>query len=161
MVRPVPRKPRLALVLDTNIVLDLLHFRDPSVEPIMRALRDGRAACFTNEACREELARVLGYQQFRLDAGEIRRIQDEYAALAQRCDTAMPESLPPLPLCRDPDDQKFLELARTAAADLLITKDKALLALARKHDRLCGFKIVSPPVAAQSLLALEACSQHI
>lgn len=40
MLRLVPQKLRLALVLDTSIVLDLLHFRDPSVEPIMRALLD-------------------------------------------------------------------------------------------------------------------------
>jgi hypothetical protein len=40
MIPLVPQKLRLAPVLDTNIVLDLLHFRDPSVEPIMRTLRD-------------------------------------------------------------------------------------------------------------------------
>lgn len=148
MVRPVPRKPRLALVLDTNIVLDLLHFRDPSVEPIMRALRDGRAACFTNEACREELARVLSYPQFKIEADEIQCILSEYAALAQHCGSITTGGLP---LCRDPDDQKFLELARAAAADMLVTKDKALLDLARGKHRLSGFRIVTPADAAALL----------
>jgi predicted nucleic acid-binding protein len=38
-----------------------------------------------------------------------------------------------LPVCTDKDDQKFLELARDANATILITKDKALLKLARKR----------------------------
>jgi putative PIN family toxin of toxin-antitoxin system len=139
----------LRLVLDTNIVLDLLHFRDAAVAPIMQALRDGKAACFTNAACSEELARVLLYPQFQLGADDIRRIRADYAALAQGCDAA--PSGHPLPLCRDADDQKFLELARAAAADFLVSKDKALLALARK-GRL-GFRIVPP---AQAAAALEA-----
>lgn len=150
MIRLMPRKRRLALVLDTNIVLDLLHFRDPSVEPIMRALRSGTAACFTNEDCSNELARVLNYPQFKIDAGEARRILAEYAALARRCEPTAGD-LPPLPQCRDPDDQKFLELARAAAADLLVTKDKALLDLARSKHRLSGFRIVTTADAAALL----------
>jgi len=35
-----------------------------------------------------------------------------------------------LPQCRDPDDQKFLEAALAAKADVLITKDRAA---ARSH----------------------------
>ena len=142
----------LRLVLDTNIVLDLLHFRDPSAAPILRALREGAAACFTNEECSEELARVLGYPQFGIGPDEARRIRDEYATLARRCAAAAARPAP-LPQCADPDDQKFLELARDAAADYLVTKDKALLALARKKHRLPGFRIVGPaalPLPARS-----------
>lgn len=49
-----------------------------------------------------------------------------------------------LPVCRDPDDQKFLELARDAAAKTLITKDKALLKLAGKCVRAGLFHILTP-----------------
>jgi hypothetical protein len=45
-----------------------------------------------------------------------------------------------LPRCRDPDDQKFLELARACRADLLLTRDRALLELARRTP----FRIVTP-----------------
>ena len=41
-----------------------------------------------------------------------------------------PARLAELPRCRDPHDQKFLELARAAGADALVTKDRALLELA-------------------------------
>lgn len=135
------------LVLDTNVVLDLLHFRDPAVEPIREALRNGRAACFGNAACRDELAHVLSYPQLKIAEDEARRILDEYAALALPCAAAASIALPQ---CRDPDDQKFLELAQAAKADLLVTKDKALLALAKKTGRL-GFRIATPAGAAALL----------
>ncbi len=139
----------LHLVLDTNVVLDLLHFDDPAVAPIRRALQAGRAACIGNAACRDELARVLSYPQFKIGDDEARRILDEYATLALPCESGS-AALPPLPQCRDPDDQKFLELAQAAKADLLVTKDKALLALAKKSGRV-GFRIATPAGAAELL----------
>ena len=54
---------------------------------------------------------------------------------------------PKLPRCKDRDDQKFLELARDAGADWLVTADKALLRLAR-GGRLRGlFRILTPEAA--------------
>jgi predicted nucleic acid-binding protein len=46
-----------------------------------------------------------------------------------------------LPRCRDPHDQKFLELALAAQADALVTKDQALLELARRK---LPFRIAAP-----------------
>lgn len=139
----------LRLVLDTNVVLDLLHFDDPAVAPIRRALQAGKAVCLGNAACRDELAHVLSYPQFKIPEHEARRILDDYDALAQPCADGS-AGAPPLPQCRDPDDQKFLELAQAARADFLVTKDKALLALAKKAGRL-GFRIVTPAGAAERL----------
>ncbi len=135
----------LRLVLDTNVVLDLLHFDDPAVAPLRRALADGRAACFASAATRAELAHVLSRPRFRIAKDEIGRLLDAYDALARPCEPAAGAALPP---CRDPDDQKFLELAQAARADFLVTKDKALLALARKAARL-GFRIVRPADSLQ------------
>jgi putative PIN family toxin of toxin-antitoxin system len=135
------------LVLDTNVVLDLLHFDDPAVAPIRRALAEGRAACFASAATRAELAHVLSRPRFKIEGDETRRLLNAYDALARPCEGAADAALPP---CRDPDDQKFLELARAARADLLVTQDKALLALARKAARL-GFRIVTPASASAFL----------
>jgi predicted nucleic acid-binding protein len=57
---------------------------------------------------------------------------------------APPASSVRLPVCSDKDDQKFLEFARDAQVDLLITKDKALLKLARKTARAGMFDIIVP-----------------
>ncbi|MBM3392208.1 MAG: putative toxin-antitoxin system toxin component, PIN family [Betaproteobacteria bacterium] len=136
----------IRLVLDTNVVLDLLHFDDPAVAPLRRALADGRAACFASAETRAELAHVLSRPRFRIAGDEIARLLDAYDALARPCAAATEAALPP---CRDPDDQKFLELAQAARADFLVTKDTALLALARKSARL-GFRIVRPKEVLQA-----------
>ena len=52
-----------------------------------------------------------------------------------------------LPRCSDPHDQKFLELALAAQADVLVTKDQALLELARRK---LPFRI-APPHALDAL----------
>ena len=52
--------------------------------------------------------------------------------------------------CSDRDDQKFLDLAYTARADWLVTRDKALLKLARRARR-DGLKILAPAAACAEL----------
>jgi predicted nucleic acid-binding protein len=54
-------------------------------------------------------------------------------------------------VCRDASDQKFLELARDCGADFLVTKDAALLVLARRKIRRAPFAIVTPPQFAEVL----------
>jgi predicted nucleic acid-binding protein len=50
---------------------------------------------------------------------------------------------PALPRCSDPDDQKFLALAQDAAADWLLTRDKAILRLKRRLNAV-GIRVGSP-----------------
>lgn len=70
-----------------------------------------------------------------------------YSALVQ----VFPEGeAPKLPRCKDRDDQKFLELAARCNANLLVSKDKALLCLRGRTT--LGFQIVKP-AAASALLA--------
>jgi predicted nucleic acid-binding protein len=47
-------------------------------------------------------------------------------------------------VCADPDDQKFLELARAAGAHALVTRDRALLVLRRRRSPPVPFRIVTP-----------------
>ena len=49
-----------------------------------------------------------------------------------------------LPRCRDPDDQRFLELARDAGAAALVTRDRELLRLARRTMRMARFDVLTP-----------------
>lgn len=91
---------------------------------------------------------VLAYEKFQLDAARRSEIAAEFDALIKLVDmpaaAAATAATIKLPLCRDPDDQKFLELAQACAADILISKDKALLKLARKTERAGLFKIMTP-----------------
>ena len=138
----------MRLVLDTNIWLDWLVFRDACVAPIRAAVEQGRARVYIDGACEKELARVLAYPLGRtvLDAEAQTACLAECRRVARACGVAAPlECL--LPPCRDPDDQKFLELARDCRADLLVTKDRALLVLARHAP----FRIVTPRQAGEAL----------
>jgi len=136
----------MRLVLDTNIWLDWLVFADPSVAPIRAAVASGSAVIIMNAACAAELERGLGYA-FR---GQVAAPETRDAWLAEVRGIVQRPDAPPaldtiaLPACRDPDDQKFLELARDGGADWLITRDKALLACARRGVRPLPFAIGTP-----------------
>ena len=136
------------LVLDTNVVLDLLHWQDPVALPILEALRSERAECVVDAATLGELQRVLAYPEFALAPAAREAIYMVYDRLARRVESGAPQPLP-LPRCRDPDDQTFLELAARSGAELLVSKDKALLRL-RGRTRL-PFAIVAPAAAAALL----------
>ena len=56
------------LVLDTNVVLDLLHFLDAGALPIGQAIESHRALCYASQSTLSELSRVLSYPEFQLDA---------------------------------------------------------------------------------------------
>ena len=50
-----------AIVIDTNIALDLLVFDDPGCAPLAAALEAGALQWLATAAMRDEFARVLGY----------------------------------------------------------------------------------------------------
>ena len=132
----------LTLVLDTQVWLDWLVFGDPSTAPVQAALAAGRAEIFIDAACEAELERVLGYPLGRrsLDAAAQAACLKKCRGIARRIETPPGNpAMPRLPVCRDPDDQKFLELALAARADCLVTRDRALLEL-----RAAPFRILTP-----------------
>jgi len=133
----------LRLVLDTNIWLDWLVFADPVVIPIRDAVAGARAAVYIDEHCEAELERVLAYDlgKHSIDAAAQASCLAVCRQTALRIEGIAAEALSNLPTCRDPDDQKFLEAALAARADFLVTKDQALLELAR---RVREFRILTP-----------------
>ncbi len=141
----------MRLVLDTNIVMDMLHFANPHTAPLLDALTAGRCTAFTDRDCLAELERVCTYPAFALDPAAQAALLARYTEFAVVND-ADNEDAPTiaLPRCRDPDDQKFLILAARCGADLLITRDKLLL-------RLAGHRRLPPPfriVTAEAALPL-------
>lgn len=133
-------------MLDTNIWLDWLVFADPSVEPIRAAVAAGSAVIVMNAACESELERALGYAfRGQVAAPDMRDTWlAEVRGSVQMVDTPPALDAIALPACRDPDDQKFLALARDGGAHWLITRDKALLACARRGPRQLPFAIGTP-----------------
>jgi predicted nucleic acid-binding protein len=130
------------IIIDTNVCLDLFVFHDPRWGTLLQALESGGVQAVTRNDCRTEWLKVLEYRHLPLDADTRALAIARFDRLIVRLQPA-PGSVP-LPLCKDPDDQKFLELARDAGAALLITKDKALLKLAKRTARAGLFDIIRP-----------------
>jgi putative PIN family toxin of toxin-antitoxin system len=119
------------IVLDTNVVLDLLVFDDPATPALQQALDEGALRWIATPVMREELARVLLYPHlvarlnyYRLRADDVLAAFDRQAQLL--------DVAPKAPMvCRDPDDQKFIDLAVAHRAQLL-SKDHAVLKLKKR-----------------------------
>jgi putative PIN family toxin of toxin-antitoxin system len=131
------------LVLDTNVVLDLVVFGDPGVRHIGQAIRSGAAVPLTTRQCLDELRRVLAYPALKLDSPAQNDAFERFCAQALLIEAPVSGSAE-LPRCADADDQKFLELALHSGARFLLTKDKALLRMARAAARLGNFEILHP-----------------
>ena len=136
---PASAKP---IVIDTNVCLDLFVFRDPRWAGLLAALESGAVQAVTRADCREEYLYVLHYPHLPLDDSTRPDAAARFDALIR---VVAPSSRAiRLPVCTDRDDQKFLEIARDAAAAILITKDKALLKLAKKTAREGLYRIMTP-----------------
>jgi putative PIN family toxin of toxin-antitoxin system len=118
------------VVLDTNVVLDWLVFDDVAVQPLAQALTEGRLRWVATPAMLDEFSHVLHRPGLERWLARRQQALTFAAASAERADMA---PLPPARAlrCDDPDDQKFIDLALAWPARWLITRDKALLRLAR------------------------------
>ena len=120
-----------AWVIDTNIVLDLWLFEDPATIPLRAALQSGAISHLATDSMRDELERVLAYPHLvkrmaksNIQAQDILNRFDEHQLAAEPAAKA-------LFTCKDPDDQKFIDLAVAHAVPLL-SKDKAILCMKKR-----------------------------
>ena len=144
-------KPRSApsAVIDTNVLLDFWVFEDPGAAPLRAAVEAHRVHVLRSDACVDEFSDVLDRPALKVAATERCEILRHWHALAAPVDRVFTAPF----ACTDPHDQKFLDLAHTAHAHWLVTKDKALLRLARRARR-TGLQIVQPTATHPLLVAL-------
>lgn len=128
---PSPAIAERALVLDTNIVLDLLVFSDPATAIVRELLNAKTLRWIATAAMREELARVLDYPKI---AARVAFYGLSTASVLQAFDAqtqTVPTSARIPATCRDADDQQFLDLAAAHSA-ILLSKDQAVMALRKR-----------------------------
>jgi predicted nucleic acid-binding protein len=116
------------IIVDSNVALDLLVFGDPSCEPLRRALAAGRLRWLASAAMRDELSHVLvrGFgPRWPLEPWQV---LDRWDRLTEHAQAPLACALP----CTDADDQKFIDLAVACGPSWLLTRDRALLRLARQ-----------------------------
>jgi len=139
-----------AVVLDTNIVLDLWVFQDPVAAALLQALESGATVWWATPPMRDELARVLDYPHIQKRLLQ-RQLSPKYSNpdLPQSPDSSVADwvlwefdrlakvvEVPPkAPItCKDPDDQKFIDLAVVQGCGLL-SKDRAVLCMHKRIEQ--------------------------
>lgn len=132
------------LVLDTNTILALWMFRDPGLAKLRDGIEADTCLLFTREDALAELQHVLAYPQFGLDESSQQDLMATYRSRITALTDSPSTQARALPSCKDSDDQKFLEIALDAGATALITRDKALLKLARHRLIRERFAILTP-----------------
>jgi putative PIN family toxin of toxin-antitoxin system len=123
------------VVIDTNIVLDLFVFQDPATlalnQALAAALTLGQPRWLATAPMREELARVLAYPQvlrrMAFYARSAPEVLGHFDRLSHTVEVAPKASV----TCKDPDDQKFIDLAVAHGAALL-SKDQAVLCMDKR-----------------------------
>lgn len=119
------------IVLDTNIVLDLLIFNDPRCAALRAALAQKNLHWIAQAQMRDELERVLTYTHL---LPRMAFYQTTAAQVLQQFDAGVEIVAPALRavyICKDADDQKFIDLAVQHRATL-VSKDKAVLCMRKR-----------------------------
>jgi predicted nucleic acid-binding protein len=127
------------VVLDTQVLLDLWVFVDAGVKPLLAALRKGCWIALHSADTEAEFVDVLSRPRFGLTAAARRQTLAHW----HRLSVPVPQVRPSCWTCRDSHDQKFIDPACCAGARLLLTRDRALLAVDRRTGR-DGLRIRTP-----------------
>ncbi|MCV2368169.1 PIN domain-containing protein [Roseateles oligotrophus] len=130
-----------AVVIDTQVIMDWLVFKNKSVMPLIESVQAGALSWIGLTAMKAELLHVLGRGIASSYGPDLALIDEAFARWCRVIDHA------PLPairlVCRDKDDQMFIDLALSERAQYLISKDRAVLALAKRARR-AGLAILTP-----------------
>lgn len=131
---------RPSAVIDTNVVLDWLVFRDPGCNALAAAVEAGTLHWLLTPAMKQEYERVFRRSTFaRWHRRSIDAVSRWARMAAPPCWRGTDRQL----RCSDPDDQKFIDLALASNARWLFTRDKALLRMARRAA-LRGSGVLTP-----------------
>jgi putative PIN family toxin of toxin-antitoxin system len=139
------------VVLDTNVLVSGFIRPSGTLGAIVDALRDGRFLHLHSRATLEELVDVLARpwleEKYGLRAADV----DAFLKLVLlRGELVSPTRQ--IRRCRDPNDDKFLELSVAGRAELLVSGDDDLQSL----DPFEGVRILSPAAFLERLSAARS-----
>ncbi|KZT14010.1 twitching motility protein PilT [Acidovorax sp. GW101-3H11] len=119
------------VVVDTNVALDLLIFSDPRTAPLRTLLAQRRLSWIATQVMRDELERVLAYPHI-AERMDYYRVGAEQVLAAFDAQARLVDIAPKVAyVCKDADDQKFIDLAAAHRA-ILLSKDKAVICMRKR-----------------------------
>ena len=139
------------VVLDTNVVLSALVFRGGAAGQVRLAWQRGLVLPLASTPTVQELVRVLAYPKFRLSQAEQDELLADYMPYAQN--VRIPQPPPMVHDCRDVLDLPFMHLAVAGNAQVLVSGDRDLLAIAAEFEQASSCPIMALDVFCQSYCA--------
>lgn len=128
-------------VLDTHVVLSALVFGGGAAGQVRRAWQQGAMLPLACTATVQELVRVLAYPKFRLSQAEQQELLADYLPYTET--VRIPQPLPAVPACRDAMDMPFMLLAVAGKAQVLVSGERDLLAIASEFEQASGCPILT------------------
>ncbi len=144
------------VVLDTNVVLSALVFNHGKLALVRQAWQARRFIPVVSRETTSELVRVLTYRKFRVKPDEQEKLLTDYLPYVETHTINLSvQSVSERPICRDPKDQVFLDLACSAQVDVLVSGDEDLLVLEDPLHATAPFRILTPQDFLAALKAKE------
>ena len=140
------------VVLDTNVVLSALVFGGGAAGRVRRAWQQGALVPLASNATVRELVRVLAYPKFRLTQADQEELLADYLPYTKTVRILQPP--PQVPECRDALDEPFMHLAVAGKAQVLVSGDRDLLAIAAEFEQASGCPILTLDAFSKHPLAL-------
>jgi predicted nucleic acid-binding protein len=134
-------RPAHVVVLDTNVVLDWLLFRDPGCVELSTRIEAGTLTWFATESMRHELEHVLTRPEIMTWKPDMPMIRATWARWVHTAEVPQADAGSHF-RCTDPDDQKFIDLALHLSPATLLSRDRAVLRLAGRA-RHAGVQIMT------------------
>ena len=126
-------------VVGTNILVRAVIKPQGSVGPVLQRLRRREYTLLLGRATLDELVDVLHRPRLRVKYGlRASALRAVLRLVVLRSELVHADV--PIAVCRDPKDDKFLEVALAGQADVIVSGDEDLLIL----DPYAGIPIVSP-----------------
>ena len=119
---------RRRVVFDTTTVVSALLFAHGRLAWLREHWGERGCVPLISRVTAAELTRVLRYPKFELTSSDCQELLADYLPY---CEAVEVGKRCPL-VCKDANDQPFLDLAQSGKADLLVSGDRHLLALAGK-----------------------------
>jgi putative PIN family toxin of toxin-antitoxin system len=114
------------VVFDTNTVVSALLFENGQLSWLRDHWRSSEVDPLVSKPTIDELIRVLAYPKFDLKKVDIEVLLADYLPFTSAV-TVTPQAQSPR--CSDVNDQMFVDLSIQGQADILVTGDRALLAM--------------------------------
>lgn len=129
------------VVMDTNVVLSAIVFGGGASGHVRRAWQQGALLPLASTATVQELVRVLACPRFRLSQAEQEELLADYLPYTET--VRIPQPPPQVPDCRDALDEPFMHLAVAGKAQMLVSGDRDLLAIAGEFEQAGGCPILT------------------